>query len=69
MNIKCPKCGSRMHERSGRMGRFYSCNAYPVCRGTLDMAKVFITEQMEASKERGIKDAAYAIAQMRKQNV
>ena len=68
MKISCPKCGSRMHMKTGRMGRFYSCNAFPSCRGTIDLHKVFVAEHVEAAKEAGIKEAARAIAEMRKQH-
>ena len=30
----CPKCGSRMVLRKGRIGRFYGCSQFPYCRGT-----------------------------------
>jgi superfamily I DNA and/or RNA helicase len=32
---KCPKCGSRMHLRTGRYGKFYGCSKYPYCKGTM----------------------------------
>ncbi len=32
---KCPRCGSRMHLRSGRYGKFYGCSKYPYCKGTV----------------------------------
>jgi len=28
----CPKCGGKMVLRSGRLGKFYGCEAYPKCR-------------------------------------
>ncbi|MBK7891210.1 MAG: AAA family ATPase [Bdellovibrionales bacterium] len=34
----CPKCGGSMRERSGRYGRFLSCNRFPACRGSRDIA-------------------------------
>ena len=30
----CRECGSRMTIRSGRMGKFYGCTAYPRCKNT-----------------------------------
>lgn len=32
-NIKCPKCGGKMLIREGKFGKFYSCAAYPDCKG------------------------------------
>jgi very-short-patch-repair endonuclease len=34
-NIICPKCGSPMVPRTGRLGKFFGCSRYPYCRGTL----------------------------------
>ena len=33
--IKCPKCGSLMREKSGRFGPFLGCNNFPSCHGWL----------------------------------
>ncbi|OVZ58324.1 DNA topoisomerase III [Pigmentiphaga sp. NML080357] len=30
----CPQCGSRMRQRSGKSGAFWSCSRYPDCKGT-----------------------------------
>ncbi len=30
----CPKCSSKMVQRSGRYGKFYGCSKFPYCRGT-----------------------------------
>jgi len=30
-NFKCPKCGSDVHIRKGKYGKFYACSAYPKC--------------------------------------
>ncbi len=30
----CPKCGSKMVQRSGPKGPFYGCSRYPDCKGT-----------------------------------
>lgn len=32
--IECDKCGSDMHLRSGRFGKFFACTAYPTCKNT-----------------------------------
>lgn len=31
---KCPDCGGRLIERTGRLGRFFGCENYPKCRYT-----------------------------------
>ena len=33
--FKCPKCGSPMDIKLGRMGKFLSCSKYPDCEGAL----------------------------------
>ena len=33
--FKCPKCGSEMHIKLGRGGKFLSCTKYPECMGAL----------------------------------
>lgn len=30
----CPKCGSKLILRSGKLGRFYGCSSFPKCRFT-----------------------------------
>ncbi|MCO7639817.1 DNA topoisomerase III [Pseudomonas sp. S 311-6] len=30
----CPQCGAPMHQRSGKIGAFWSCSHYPDCKGT-----------------------------------
>jgi len=30
----CPKCGSPMIPRTGRLGKFFGCSRYPYCKGT-----------------------------------
>jgi restriction system protein len=32
---KCPKCGSRMRETTGRYGPFLGCSNFPACHGSL----------------------------------
>ncbi|MDE3269743.1 MAG: type I DNA topoisomerase, partial [Pseudomonadota bacterium] len=32
--LECEKCGSEMHLRSGRFGKFFACTAYPTCQNT-----------------------------------
>lgn len=34
IGIKCPVCGGDVVERSGKFGRFMSCNNYPQCKWT-----------------------------------
>jgi DNA topoisomerase I len=36
---KCDKCGSAMHIRSGRFGRFIACTNYPECKNTRPIVK------------------------------
>ena len=33
--MKCPKCGSAMHVKFGKSGKFFSCAKYPECDGAL----------------------------------
>lgn len=37
-NVRCPTCGGPMTSRKNRATgqRFWGCNAYPGCRGTLN---------------------------------
>lgn len=37
-NVKCPLCGGAMTSRKNRISgqRFWGCNGYPDCRGTLN---------------------------------
>lgn len=34
---RCPSCGGEMRPKTGRRGDFWSCLAYPKCRGGLDI--------------------------------
>lgn len=36
-DVRCPKCGSEMRERTGRYGPFFGCSNYPACHGWLPM--------------------------------
>ncbi|NCB37801.1 MAG: type I DNA topoisomerase [Erysipelotrichia bacterium] len=36
---KCEKCGSDMHIRTGRFGRFIACTNYPECKNTRPIVK------------------------------
>jgi restriction system protein len=36
-DMRCPKCGSEMRERTGRYGPFLGCSNYPACHGWLPM--------------------------------
>ena len=36
---KCEKCGSDMHIRDGRFGRFIACSNYPECKNTRQLVK------------------------------
>ncbi|MCL1888058.1 MAG: four helix bundle suffix domain-containing protein [Kiritimatiellaeota bacterium] len=35
----CPKCGQLMRLQNGRNGKFWSCGAYPTCKGTRNIAR------------------------------
>ncbi len=37
--IKCEKCGSRMHIKWGRNGPFLACSTYPKCQNTCDYVR------------------------------
>jgi ssDNA-binding Zn-finger/Zn-ribbon topoisomerase 1 len=32
--LECPDCGSAMHLKDTRLGRFYGCSQYPECRAS-----------------------------------
>jgi DNA topoisomerase-1 len=32
LEVPCPKCGSKLHEKEGKRGKFYGCSNYPKCR-------------------------------------
>lgn len=36
---KCDKCGSDMHIRNGKFGRFIACTNYPACKNTRPLVK------------------------------
>jgi ssDNA-binding Zn-finger/Zn-ribbon topoisomerase 1 len=36
-DMRCPKCGSEVRERTGRYGPFWGCSNYPSCHGWLPM--------------------------------
>jgi len=36
-DIKCPECGSPMHIKLGKYGRFYSCTKWPDCKGMMSI--------------------------------
>lgn len=39
VNEKCDQCGSDMHIRTGRYGRFIACSNYPACKNTKQIVK------------------------------
>ena len=34
IELRCPRCGSPLYQRSGKFGPFYGCSNYPRCRYT-----------------------------------
>jgi len=34
LSPRCPRCGERMVERTGKYGSFWGCENYPDCKGT-----------------------------------
>lgn len=36
-DTKCPRCGSRMRETTGRYGPFLGCSNFPACHGSLPL--------------------------------
>jgi len=34
-NKTCPRCGSHMVLRNGKLGKFYGCSRFPYCRSTI----------------------------------
>ncbi|MEC5400027.1 restriction endonuclease [Uliginosibacterium sp. H1] len=50
----CPRCGTKMVERSGRTGRFWGCSNYPQCRQILGMRGEGWTELRKRFRQRGV---------------
>jgi hypothetical protein len=46
----CPRCGSPMQKRMGRLGAFWGCTKYPNCNGTISI-KSEIVKVAETMKE------------------
>lgn len=34
INLKCPKCGGKLEEKTGQYGKFFGCSNYPKCQYT-----------------------------------
>jgi len=69
----CSKCGLDMKLRYGQFGRFYSCTGFPACHNTMSLGKAYLIEQaalktsrLIGKKEKEIRKAAKAVANMRK---